>query len=656
MSIRTILTWLGLSAMTAALVAGAPPVPAPSTAAPGPRLRPKIGAAPRSNFQTAGHQYNIDSNQPGVAAVRSMPPKSFEPPVRNRSVNAFYREQLAKDSLSKDKLDRLIVGPFRHEFVWWALHHWGLRDRAWWAWNNYAYFDTALWREWMLDQDFKQLIAQFDAMHKARQLGFIPDAYAGQPAEIIYNDDYIDAVYNPTPTPPSIVVDSTASVQLSNLLEGTPRLFGKKTIAIGNLNDRVRRYQFISLPTGFDPTYQIEVKRDCDIYVFGPAITTPNDAFGPDAAKWIPITNQVNGQGIQVVYRRQVKTGEQIHLHGVEWSIASEQIELFSPASEQAQAASRHIVRDLQQMTVNKGNFVQKYTSLADYVQEAHDVAAQLVTANNNVNDDAVADCRYELANLQKMSEADLNQSADVQLIAAGKDFVGRIQSLQASLNEVDELHDPNAVDPMPNLAPGAGVAAEKGTVAEKGTGTVSGVGLDAPGSSTISLWDWRNPDNGAGGTLNFNDDGTCVVIRCLKDDASETAGHWKQNGDSIVITGPGGETIWKTLPNGQMSRIDRGTVTKVEATKRAWGDLGENRIKVISATFGNAGHEADLTQRITELYDRHQDIVVNVSVLGADPDHGFKKSLSIEYTVDGEKKSTKCGEGKVLRWRDLAG
>jgi len=464
MNIRTIFTWLGLSAMTAVLGAGPPPAPpargaaahAVPSAMPGPRLRPKIGEAPKPEFQIAGHTYKIDSKQPSVAAVRSMPPKNFEPATRNRSVSTFYREQLAKDAPPKDKLDKLNVGPFRHEFVWWAWHHWGLHDRAWWAWNNYAYFDAALWQEWMLDQDFGQMIAQFDAMHQARILGLIPDAYAGQAVEVIYNDEYIDAVYNPTPTPPSIVVDSTASVQLSNLLEGTPRLFGKKTLSIGTLADRVRRYQFISLPADFDPTYQIEVKRDGDLYVFGPSITPKNEAFGEDAGKWIPVSNLVSGQGIQIVYQRQVKAGEKIHLHGVEWSVASEQIELFSPATAEALAASRHVARDLEQMINNKGDFVQSNPSLGDFVQEAHDVAVQLITANNNVNDDAVADCHYELNHLQNTSEADLIQTSDAHLAIAGKDFVGRIKSLQGSLNEVDELRDPALPDLMPGVDTGA--------------------------------------------------------------------------------------------------------------------------------------------------------------------------------------------------------
>ncbi len=484
MNARTLLTWIGLSATTLALGAGPTPPSAKGPAAhtkpaamPGPRLEPKIGASPKSEFKTAGHTYKIQPNQPGVAAVRSLPPKAYEPAARARKVSAFYRDQLAKDVLNKEMLERLNVGPFRHEFVWWAWHHWELRDRAWWAWNNYAYFDAPLWQEWMLDHDLAKMIAQFDAAHKQRVPGLIPETYAGQAVEIIYNDEYIEAVYNPTPTPPSIVVDSTASVQLSNLLEGTTRVFGKKTQTIGLLNDRIRRYEFISLPADFDPTYQIDVKRDGDLYVFGPAITPANEAFGADAAKWIPVANQISGPGIQVVYQRQVKAGEKIHLHGVEWSIASEQIELFSPASPEALAAARHVVRDLEQMTGNKGDFVGANPSLADYIQESHDVAVQLVTANNNINDDAVADCHYELGHLEQMSEADLIQTSDPRLANAGKDFVGRVKSLQESLNAVDELRDPSAPDPTLDL-----------------TTLVEPVAIAVPGQKTVDLMKLVDP------------------------------------------------------------------------------------------------------------------------------------------------------------------
>jgi serine/threonine protein kinase len=454
MNLRLILNWLGLSALAVTLgattPAAPPPRPAPvRTAAPAPRARPKLGAASKAVFHVNDKDFKLDPKEPGAVAVRSMPPKSYEPATRHQSVDDFYHKQFNSKAPSKDTLTKLCVGPFRREFIWWAWHHWAMHDRAWWAWNNYAYFDHDLWLQWMVDKEFARLIAQFDASHQARLLGFVPDQYATNSAEVIYSDEYIDAVYNPVYTTPSIVVDGSSGGRLSNLIEGAPRLLGRKSLAISNLNDRVACYQFVSLPADFDPTYQIEVKRDGDLYIFGPNKTPKNEAFGDEASRWTPVSNLVNGPGIDVVYQRQVKAGEKIHLHGVEWSIASEQIELFSPASAEAMAASRHVVRDLEQINSNKGDFIQNNPSLGDYVQEAHDAAVQLVTTNNNINDDAVADCHYELGHLVKMSEEDLLQTNDSRLVNAGKDFIRRIKSLVESLNEVEQLRDPAQLDDL---------------------------------------------------------------------------------------------------------------------------------------------------------------------------------------------------------------
>jgi hypothetical protein len=422
------------------------PTDADARALPQRHVQPRIGAAPRPQFRVNNRTFNLNAKDPGVTAVRAMPPKSFEPASRGQSVNNFYKTQLAGKTPRKDQLASLYVGPYRREFIWWALNSWELKDRAWWAWNNYAYFDQALWNQWMLNREFADLIAQYDGQHLTRQPGFIPAQYASNSPEIIYNDEYINAVYNPESTPPSIIVDSTAGGHLSNLVEGAPRIFGRDNKTISSLSDRVKRYQFVSIPADFDPTYQITVKRDGDLYVFGSRKTSAADAFGDDAPNWHTVSNLINGPGIEITYQRKVKSGDKIHIHGLEWSIASEQIELLSPASPDALAASHHLVHELEALNTNKGPFVEANALLANYTEEARDAAKQLITDNGNIDDAALADCRYDLLHLQKLSKAALARATDAQLISAGKDFIEKIDSLQDSLNETDGLRDPALV------------------------------------------------------------------------------------------------------------------------------------------------------------------------------------------------------------------
>jgi hypothetical protein len=170
---------------------------APNVGAPAPRLQPRIGAAPKREFQVNNRTFSVDAKDPGVSAVRTMAPRSFERASRAQSIDGFYKTQFAGKAPSKEQLANLHVGPYRHEFVWWSWYQWELRDRAWWAWNNYAYFDQALWNQWMLDRKFADFIAQYESQHLPRQPGYIPPQYASSAPEVIYNDEYINAVYNP---------------------------------------------------------------------------------------------------------------------------------------------------------------------------------------------------------------------------------------------------------------------------------------------------------------------------------------------------------------------------------------------------------------------------------------------------------------------------
>jgi hypothetical protein len=546
---RNILNWLSLCALFSALGAspqeashrdaGAPPrAAAPAQTGPVPRLQARIGAAPKRQFQVNNRTFSVDTKDPGVAAVRTMAPKSFEPASRVQSVNRFYKAQLAGKIPSKEQLASLYVGPYRREFIWWALNAWELKDRAWWAWNNYAYFDQTLWDQWMLNREFADLIAQYQAQHLARQLGYIPPQYASNAPEVIYNDEYIEAVYNPEPTPPSIIVDSTAGGHLSNLVEGVPRIFGHGSKSISSIGDRVKRYQFVSIPADFDPTYQITVKRDGDLYVFGPKKTSAAEAFGADAPNWRAVSNLVNGPGIEITYQRQVKAGDKIHVHGIEWSIASEQIELFSPASPEALAAARHVARDLEKMAANKGAFIEANPSLVDYTEEARDAANQIMTANGNIDDDAVADCRYELSNLQKLSEAALLQTSDAQVIIAGKDFVRRVGSLQESLSEADGSRDSGLGEPT--------------TVAT--APSVTGPGTQVAGS----------PAQGS----------TVDLLKLIDVTRDTVSGGWKLDGDGLTCGGGRREKVIK-LPYSPPAEYDYSTEFTVLKTVD-WGDVDQ--------------------------------------------------------------------------------
>jgi hypothetical protein len=434
----------------------------PAPARPAPRPRVQLGKAPQPTFQANNKKFTVDAKAPAARAVRAIPPQAFKSTARAQAVNDFVKKQLAGKPIDAAKLATMKVGPFRNEFVYWAYYNWLLRDRAWWAWNNYDYFDHALWADWMQNEEFAALIDGWQQENKPRILGFVPDQYAGQPAVVIYNDAYLQAVYNPTLTPPSIVIDATPGVELANLVEGATRVVGAQPALITSVTGSTVPLQFVSLPAAFSPTYQIEVKRDGMLYLFGPHKTKLSEGVETDdVANWHAVAKFVAGPGIEEVYQRAVKTGEKIHLHGTEWSVASEQIELFTPASTDAKRTLHSAAEDFSRMLDPKNGFVTADPSLQAHLQSAKDAAADTVTRSSNINEDRLADCHFELARVQKLAQMDLDETKEAGLMKAGKELIRDIKLLQDDMNATSDLRDPSlAVEESATASAGSEEAA----------------------------------------------------------------------------------------------------------------------------------------------------------------------------------------------------
>lgn len=72
--------------------------------------------------------------------------------------------------------------------------------------------------------------------------------------------------------------------------------------------------------------------------------------------------------------------------------------------------------------------------------------------------------------------------------------------------------------------------------------------------------------------------------------------------------------------------------------------------VKIISATYGTGGKNADVTKRVKELVEgKRQKFSANPRDLGADPSPGWNKSLSIIYTTDGVRHQQRRNENETI-------
>lgn len=158
----------------------------------------RMGYAPRPQFKIGGRAFAVKPNARNTKQVRAMKPEEFDPMTRSHRVDEFYRNQLKDHYADLHKHPRHDYGPFRSEFVDW-VRHWPARERARWAWHNREYLDDALWAEWMTDPAFADEVGTLEHGKVEREAGFLPSEYASTSPVAVYNDEYLNAAYNPIP-------------------------------------------------------------------------------------------------------------------------------------------------------------------------------------------------------------------------------------------------------------------------------------------------------------------------------------------------------------------------------------------------------------------------------------------------------------------------
>ena len=78
--------------------------------------------------------------------------------------------------------------------------------------------------------------------------------------------------------------------------------------------------------------------------------------------------------------------------------------------------------------------------------------------------------------------------------------------------------------------------------------------------------------------------------------------------------------------------------------------------ITVISAIYGSGGKDADVTDRVTELIEKEQrNFWVNPGDLGADPNPGWNKGLTIVFQIDGKKDKKWWGENNEVKLSEFS-
>jgi TolB-like protein len=235
--------------------------------------RYRLGKGPKPEFKVGDKSYKIDPRGTEAKRIRGLRAEEFDPLHRHERVEEFYRDRFHERYEEYLRRPRLHCGPFRSEFVYWT-HHWPIALRARWAWHHHHYFDEVLWAEWMAEPAFAAEINALHAQQVPVQVGYLPPEYESTPPVAIYNDEYLNAVYNPVPflavmkfksLKPDVQSDwigKAAAESLTAKLSTVPGMFLAETEQVQTALDGQGKAQAIDTA---DPGHAAQLGRTMDL-------------------------------------------------------------------------------------------------------------------------------------------------------------------------------------------------------------------------------------------------------------------------------------------------------------------------------------------------------------------------------------------------------
>jgi hypothetical protein len=140
------------------------------------------------------------------------PPQGKPQPIdpRDRHIDDLRRELDRERWANREIRQRRYFEPYYsrpvviyqdpfHNFFWWWLLSQSLDTRASWAYHHRRDIDDARYRE-MLRRDIQleERLRQLEAKGVQRDPSYTPP---GLERDLMYSDEYVDAVYNPRPDP-----------------------------------------------------------------------------------------------------------------------------------------------------------------------------------------------------------------------------------------------------------------------------------------------------------------------------------------------------------------------------------------------------------------------------------------------------------------------
>jgi len=180
-------------------------------------------APPRAEANVGGRTVKVDAQSKGVNDLRGRPSSYIQPQERQRRIVnhvTVYNYSHPYDYYWGRPVG-YGIGPYSLGF-WWMMMEWNASRRAEWLYHNQSRISAEAYADAARDAEVQRRLAALEAEKKKKDPDYVDPEFAENPSDQ-YDQDYVEAAYNPTVQPavaaePGVVRSQSGAGWLWSLL------------------------------------------------------------------------------------------------------------------------------------------------------------------------------------------------------------------------------------------------------------------------------------------------------------------------------------------------------------------------------------------------------------------------------------------------------
>jgi len=176
-------------------------------------------APPKTDYVApSGKTVKVDIASPAVAAIRTRPSTELAAPVRQQRtqthVNHYHYSHPSDWYYTQPAVH--VGGGYSSAFWWMMMTDWSAERRARWLYNNQDRIERDAYERGIRDSATAAEIARLQQQNAVRDPHYVDQDFKDNP-DLMYEQQYVEAAYNPEPAPTAPVPTPAPSSRYSGM-------------------------------------------------------------------------------------------------------------------------------------------------------------------------------------------------------------------------------------------------------------------------------------------------------------------------------------------------------------------------------------------------------------------------------------------------------